>query len=120
MAVIPTSDKENLLVRLGYASDTEDYQDALDHLASDFSDATVARVTEILNELANIDTLLSQARSESMADGTRRVSLNYGRHIKHLRLDGWEYLKELGYMLGVEVRNSRYGWPRRGYATQYQ
>lgn len=77
-------------------------------LTTDYTQTVVDRVLEIFTELDNIDALLRDAQSTSFVVESRGAKLSYLSHVKHLKLEGSNLLKELAYILNIEVIYNKY------------
>ena len=107
---------DKILVTLGYPQLTDIIQERVLRLRG----VTVAagiivltaeadnRVAVLLANLVDIDALLLEARTNSMAVKLGSMTLDYKFHIDALRLDAAQSINELAQLVGLEVYYNRY------------
>lgn len=98
-------DIDKLVVELGYSSTPllAKYQ-----LESDFSDAAIRTVTQLLGDLAEVDYMLSMALGKSRVIEADSVKLNPGANIRHLKSEGSRILGSISAIVGVCVFYDKY------------
>jgi hypothetical protein len=89
-----------------------------EQLSSDYTQTTVDRVVEILAELTSLELLLKEARETSFVTESRGSKLSYSQHIKHLRLEASNLVKELAYITKINVEFNKYNSSKKA-TTSY-
>jgi len=100
---------ETILMRLGWFTHHDEYASYLTTVETVMSEPTYAnRVTQIVNQLNDIDKMISDSRQNSMADMVGDIRVNYSQHIRNLHLDGNNLENELSDIMQLPIRYSRY------------
>ena len=109
MSVFLPSQIDTLMMVLGYGA-LADYHKTVvkDHLESNFSDVVVTKVTELLEELDEIDLKLKEAREDSYVMSIASTQLNYTSHVSHLKSEGSRLLETISTVLDVPIRANKY------------
>ncbi|UKO99368.1 hypothetical protein [Nostoc sp. UHCC 0870] len=77
-------------------------------LTSEYTETVVERALEIITEIESLDLLLKEARETSYVTESRGSKLSYSLHVKHLKGEGSRLLKELAYILKIDVIYNKY------------
>jgi hypothetical protein len=109
MSVFLPDQVEQIMLILGYGA-LADYGKTVvkDHLESNFSDVVVIKVTELLEELDEIDLKLKEAREDSYVMSIASTQLNYASHVSHLKNEGSRLLETISTVLDVPIRANKY------------
>jgi hypothetical protein len=105
MALFDAEQQDTLKLVLGYASVPNLLTT---QLADARSQVTLDYALSLVDQLAAIDTKLSEATADSMAVGVGKLSLSYRQHVAHLKSEGNRLLLELGTVLGIQVFYNKY------------
>ena len=116
---------EKLLVLLGF-SDYQTHDTYIEQRAKrTLKPEQASRCLEIVAELARLDTAISEAVMDSLVDKTCETETNWNRHLKTLRGQAHQLLKELARLYDLYVNYSKYTGKsyssgRAGVTTHYQ
>lgn len=109
MSVFLPDQIDTLMMSLGYGA-LADYHKTVvkSHLESNFSDVVVTKVTELLEELDEIDLKLKEAREDSYVTSIASTQLNYASHVSHLKSEGSRLLETISTALDIPIRANKY------------
>lgn len=117
MPQMNSTTQDQVLIFLGYPADGTLL--AQERLSREYPQRALDRIQLIIQDLLSIDSQLKEARNSSMASSTSHTSLDWARHLNHLRSDGHTLLQEVANLSGLNVFYSKYQ-PRPRHSIQYQ